>query len=179
MTPQRIFTTLPYVLILIAAAFFYHVAGQIDYSARPHELGPNVWPRAALALMIVICAAQIGRIMLTSQAAEKPQAKASVAADEGGEEDAPRSLPLLAAGVALTVAYGFLINIFGFPLTTFVYMVLFMYLGGYRAHVWLWSSSFVGVLFLTVLFQSFVYVSLPRGIPPFDAITDFLVRHLG
>jgi hypothetical protein len=173
---QRAFTALPYVLILAIAAWFFHIAGHIEYSMRPGQIGPDFWPRLALALMVVICVFQVGRVMLYGTPSDKP----SVEVDTGeSEEEAPRRPSLLIAGIVLTVAYGVFINVFGFPLITFVYMILFMYLGGYRGHVSLWLSSLIGVLGLTIVFQSVVYVSLPRGQPPFDAITDFLVRLFG
>ena len=72
------------------------------------------------------------------------------------------------AGGALTLAYGVFITILGFPLATFIYLVAFMYLGGYRAHATVWLSSPVGIVLIANLFLNVVYVSLPRG--------DFAVR---
>jgi hypothetical protein len=79
------------------------------------------------------------------------------------------------AGAGLTLAYGVFIPYLGFPLATFVFLVAFMYLGGYRSHLAIWASSAVGLLLLATIFLNVVYVSLPRGVPPFDRLTDMIV----
>jgi putative tricarboxylic transport membrane protein len=75
----------------------------------------------------------------------------------------------------LTLAFGASITILGFPVATFIYLVAFMYLGGYRVHGIIWLSSLVGTLIIANLFLNLVYVSLPRGIPPFDRVTDVII----
>jgi putative tricarboxylic transport membrane protein len=91
------------------------------------------------------------------------------------EDDAPRSNLLLGVGVVLTVAYGASVTILGFLISTFLFAVLFMYAGRYRAHAVIWLTSAAGVLALFLLFQKVVYVSLPRGVPPFDRVADLIL----
>ena len=55
---------------------------------------------------------------------------------------------------------------------TFLFLVAFMYLGRYRAHLVIWLASIIGTLFVAIIFLKVVYVSLPRGVPPFDRVTD-------
>jgi putative tricarboxylic transport membrane protein len=69
-----------------------------------------------------------------------------------------------------------LITTLGFPLATFLYLIAFMYLGGYRVHLVIWLAGFVGSVLLSLIFLRLVYVSLPRGAPPFDRVTDLLVN---
>jgi hypothetical protein len=64
------------------------------------------------------------------------------------------------------------VTILGFMISTFLFMVLFMYAGRYRAHLAVWLSSAVGTVLLTLLFQKVVYVSLPRGVEPFSHVAD-------
>jgi putative tricarboxylic transport membrane protein len=51
-----------------------------------------------------------------------------------------------------------------------------MYLGGYRAHLVIWLSSIIGTVLISLVFLKVVYVSLPRGLPPFSDLSDFLIR---
>ncbi len=176
MEPQRLRTAFPYALLLAAAAWFYHLATHIQYAARPGQIGPDFWPHLALGAMIAICAVEIGRI-LAFGGNDQAASNGAAAKDEDEEEgQAPRQPLRLVFGIAAVVAYGALITIFGFPLTTAAFMILFIYAGGYRQHLSIWLSSLIGVVILTVIFRSLVYVSLPRGEPPFDVITDVLAR---
>jgi putative tricarboxylic transport membrane protein len=171
---MRIRAALPYVVLLAAAAVFYGIAGNIQFQAQPGTLGPDFWPKAALALMGLVCLYEIARALLFGKAAETHGIADALEGDEE-EEEAPRRPVLLVAGGALTLAYGVFITILGFPLATFIYLVAFMYLGGYRAHATIWLSSLVGILVIANLFLNLVYVSLPRGIPPFDRVTDVII----
>jgi hypothetical protein len=47
-----------------------------------------------------------------------------------------------------------------------------MYVGGYRAHGAIWGTSAAVTIFCGILFLRIAYVSLPRGVPPFDKATD-------
>ena len=49
-----------------------------------------------------------------------------------------------------------------------------MYLGRYRNHVAIWLTSTVITFFIALVFVRLAYVSLPRGVPPFDRFTDFM-----
>jgi putative tricarboxylic transport membrane protein len=172
----RIRAALPYAVLLAAAAVFYGIAGSIQFQAQPGMLGPDFWPKAALALMGLVCLYEIVRALLFGKAAETHGIADVLEVDEAEEEEiAPRRPVLLVAGGALTLAFGASITILGFPLATFIYLVAFMYLGGYRAHGIIWVSSLVGTLIIANLFLNLVYVSLPRGIPPFDRVTDVII----
>jgi hypothetical protein len=162
---------LPYAVLLAVAAWFYNLAVGIQYDHRPDTLGPDFWPRVVLAAMMVICTAQVARLLLFGHASDR-----GLIAEMDDEEDAePRSNRLLALGMVLTIAYGASLQIVGFLLATFLFLVLFMYTGRYRGHPAIWLSSAAGIVVLTLMFQKVVYVSLPRGIPPFDRLTDLLL----
>jgi ABC-type sulfate transport system permease component len=47
-----------------------------------------------------------------------------------------------------------------------------MYVGRYRDHGAIWITSAAVTILCGVLFLRIAYVSLPRGIAPFDRITD-------
>jgi putative tricarboxylic transport membrane protein len=171
MSPHRVWAALPYAVLLAVAAWFYNLATNIQYAHRPDTLGPDFWPRIALAAMMVICTVQVARLLLFGRADDK----GFIELMEDEEDTAARSNLLLGLGMVLTIAYGASVTILGFLLATFLFLVLFMYLGRYRAHFVIWASSAAGIVLLTLLFQKVVYVSLPRGIPPFDQLTDLLL----
>jgi len=150
--------------------FFY--AGQIEYSGREGQLGPDFWPKLAIGIMATVCLAEIVRIAL-GRRGEALGISDVIVQDE--PENPEETFPgLLAGGVALVIAYGVAVTILGFILSTFLFLVAFMYLGGYRAHVAIWIASFAGTIILAIIFLKVVYVSLPRGIAPFDRATDLV-----
>jgi hypothetical protein len=86
---------------------------------------------------------------------------------------------MLAGGIVLVIVYAVVVDTLGFLLTTFLFVAAFMYLGRYRKHVAVWTTSAVVTLMAALIFMRFAYVSLPRGEPPFDAATDFIRVMLG
>jgi len=96
------------------------------------------------------------------------------------EEEPARTYPwLLVGGIALVLVYALVVDKLGFLLSTFFFLATFMYLGRYRNHVAIWMTS-LGITFAAALiFMRFAYVSLPRGAPPFDRVTDFIRMLVG
>ena len=170
---QRLWMAAPYTVLFVLAGWLYLIAGSIEFSRQGDNLGPDFWPRAVLMAMMAICAVQAARIFFFADT-DEPAAADEAAYDE--DEDAPRSHALLVSGLALTVAYGVLLPLLGFLTATALYLALFMYVGRYRAHPAIWISSVTGAVLLTLVFQKVVYVSLPRGVFPFDLVTDALLR---
>lgn len=170
-------STLPYVAGLILSAVLYHYAQQIEYSAHAGSLGPDFWPKATIGVMALVCVVEILRRLLGS----KQETQGIAETFEKEEEVAPpQTYPwLLASGIALVLAYAVVVTTLGFLLSTFIFLVAFMYLGRYRNHIAIWLTA-LGITFgAALLFMRIAYVSLPRGEPPFDAITDFVRVILG
>jgi putative tricarboxylic transport membrane protein len=171
---RRGWMALPYGILLAVSAWFYRLAGAIAYTHRGDNLGPDFWPRIALAAMMIICVIQGGRLLLFGRASDR----SSVIDLGDDDEEGPRSNLLLAAGLALIIAYCLAMPIIGFLISTFLFLALFMYAGRYRAPVPILLSSLGGALVTLLLFQKVVYVSLPRGVPPFDGLADLILKHL-
>lgn len=177
MDKSTIRLTLPYVVGLAVAALLFRYAQQIQYTPRPGALGPDFWPKIAIGLMAVVCLFEIVRGLLGLKT--ETQGIAEVLEQDGAEEEAPSYPWLLAGGIILVIVYALVVDILGFLLSTFFFLAIFMYLGRYRRHLAIWLTS-AGVTFAAaVLFMRIAYVSLPRGIPPFDAITEFTRKILG
>lgn len=162
---------LPYVVGLAIAVALYVYAGQFEYSPRPGQLGPDAWPRMVIALLGFSCLYEMGRRLLVTDKDATGVIDAFDRSDDG--EPPAASYPLLlVGGIVLIAIYAFIVPILGFILATFLFLAAFMYLGRYRRHGVIWAVSLLVTACCGVLFLRIAYVSLPRGIAPFDRITD-------
>lgn len=183
MRSVRLSRVILYVVILAACGGLYWLASRIGYTPRPGLIGPGFWPVAAISLIAAAALAEIVALALGGGAGDAVQAlgedfeqEAAAATQTSGE--AQRSPLLLAGGVALVVAYAVLMPVLGFILATCVLLILFMYLGGERNHLRVWGTSTLGMLIIAVLFWKIAYISVPRGEPPFDQVTQFVMTLL-
>ena len=166
----------PYFVGLAVAAILFVIARDIQYTPRPGILGPGVWPKMAIVLMAVVCLFEIVRRLAGGRI------EASGIADifeQDGDEESPSYPRTLAGGIALVSAFAVLVPVFGFLLATFLFLAAFMYVGRYRKHGAIWAISAIVTILIALLFVRFAYVSLPRGTPPFDQVTDFIRIILG
>jgi hypothetical protein len=132
----------------------------------------------ALGLMVLACLYHLVRITLGIASGARGLADGldQLSADEA---DDPRHPGLVAGGIALLVAFAFLVQVLGFLLACLLFLASFMYLGRYRNHVVIWSTSILITFLVALVFVRLAYVSLPRGYPPFDRFTDFVRIVLG
>lgn len=161
----------PYALGLAIAVALFIYAGTFLYSPRPGQLGPDVWPRLAILLMGASCVYEISRRLIAGN--QDATGFLEAFDREPDVEDKEPVYPrLLVGGIVLMGIYAVLVPMLGFIVGTFVFLAAFMYVGGYRAHGAIWGTSAAVTLFCGILFLRIAYVSLPRGIPPFDRVTD-------
>lgn len=180
MTSSRLIACIPYLIWLVVAAVLWVLTAQISYDARPGQIGPTFWPRVAIGLMAFSAIFEIGRQLFSSAPGrEIAGIGEALEGSEDDDDDAPRQPHLLLIGVGLTLAFAILVSTLGFVLSTFLYLVAFMYAGRYRNHVLIWTSSLIGTLLFALIFLKLVYVSLPRGTAPFDSVTQFVLNLLG
>jgi len=161
----------PYAVGLAIALALYFYAGTIVYSPRPGQLGPEIWPLLAILLLGASCAFEICRRLI----AGNQDATGFLEAfdrEPVADDKQPVYPHLLIGGIVLMAIYAVLVPVLGFILGTFLFLAAFMYVGGYRAHAAIWGASALVTIFCGVLFLRIAYVSLPRGIPPFDRATD-------
>ena len=161
----------PYAVGLAVAVTLYIYAGTIVYSPRPGQLGPEVWPRLAILLMGACCVFEISRRLIAGNQDATGFLEAFDRALEAGDKQ-PVYPRLLIGGIVLMAIYAVLVPVLGFILGTFLFLAAFMYVGGYRAHLSIWGASALVTVFCGILFLRIAYVSLPRGIPPFDRAND-------
>lgn len=176
----------PYALAGGAGLFLLQVATQFDFHRREGVLGPDFWPKLILALLVIVCAAEIARILF----AKNPDTDVgnvlediAQGADTGEADELPEPAArhpwLLLAGMAATLTYVALVATTGFFLTTAVYLAAFLVIGGYRQRQRIALLSIGGALLLMFIFMKLVYVSLPLGSGPFAELTFLLMRIMG
>jgi len=85
----------------------------------------------------------------------------------------------LAVGIALIVLYVLATPVVGFPLATVAFIVAFMGLCGTRSVAALGANALIGTVLLLYLFIKLVYLPLPKGEGPFEAVSLALYRALG
>jgi len=164
-------SVLPYASGLLIAVALYLYAGTIVYAPRPGELGPEAWPRLAILLLGGSCLFELSRRLIVGNRDATGFLEA-FDREPDTEDKQPIYPRLLVGGIVLMAIYAVLVPVLGFILGTFLFLAAFMYVGGYRAHRAIWGTSGVVTIFCGVLFLRVAYVSLPRGIPPFDRATD-------
>lgn len=176
-----------YSIVLAVAAALYMVAGQFDFAPHAGRLGPDVWPKAILVLMMLTCIFEIAKTLLRKQAGDEIEGLLELVKEDSIEThvaDMPEQAPavylhLLLAGIGLTIAYVYLIDKLGFFLDTLAFMMLFMLVGRYRKPVVVIATGLVGSLVFLFVFMKIVYVSLPIGKAPFSAVSLGLMQLMG
>jgi putative tricarboxylic transport membrane protein len=175
----RLYEAAPYAALLVGAAFLYHDAGTFSDLGRPGQLGPDFWPRAVLALLMLVCACEIVR-RLVFERVERDAAPAPHAAEHADATDAEARYPWrLAAGIGLTIAYVLALDWLGFFVATALYLALFMIAGRYARMRVIAITSLAGSLAFVFVFMKIVYVSLPLGSGPFRAFSTWILAMLG
>ncbi len=181
--PPRLRALLPYVVVLAVAVALFRDALHFGFTPRGDRPGPDVWPRAVLALLMLACGVRIVTLIRSPADEEKgvlDEVIAGAAPDEGGAAAPKRSYPLLlATGIALTIAYVALLSTLGFFVDTVLYIAALIRTGRYRRWPVIAATAVGGALGFMFVFMKIVYLSLPIGTAPFSAVSLMLMRWLG
>jgi putative tricarboxylic transport membrane protein len=156
-------------LILLAAVYFYVLAGGIDENPMPEQLGPAFWPRTLLILLMVSCG--IKAIEVLAAGAKEASAK------KGGVL-ANTDIWKLVLMIAAVLGVVFLMETIGFVLANFLFLLFFMIIAGYRRAGRLLLITGGGTIALLFLFVKIVYLPLPKGQFFFNDLTILLYRLL-
>jgi hypothetical protein len=153
-------------LIFLLAVYLYIVAGGIDANPMPGQLGPAFWPKALLILLMASCGIKAWEIYR--------------APSEGAAKKASSSVDTLKLVLMIVAVLGvvFLMDMIGFVLANFLFLLFFMRIAGYRRMGSLTLISVLGTIGLLYLFVKVVYLPLPKGQFFFDDLTIFLYRIL-
>jgi putative tricarboxylic transport membrane protein len=141
---------------------------RLESLARDGQLGPGFWPRAALLGLIAACLAKAGEEWRRSRAGGR----------RASAPPSPIARATLMGGIASIVGYVAVAPLLGFPLATALFVVVFMMLCGTRAPAAIAANAVLGTTALLYLFVKLVYLPLPKGDGPFEAVTLALYRAL-
>lgn len=169
-------------LIILAAAYLYHTTAAWDFPAPRGRLGPDVWPKAILVLLMATGAVAILRNIVSQRAADAGTLEAILRATRAApvEDDTTPGYPrLVLGGIVLFVLYTVALEYLGFVVITILFMAAFMYVGRWRNHLAIAATSILGGIGFFVVFRGVVYVSLPLGMGPFQDFSIALARLLG
>jgi len=179
----RLRALLPYLLVLAGAAVLAWKAMHLGYAPRGDRPGPDVWPRAILALLSVTCVVRIVSLLArptdTVAAGVLDQVIGDALPDTEREVPVQRFPLLLLTGIALTVAYVALLGTLGFFCDTVVYVAALIRTGRYRRWPVIVTVALVGALAFMFVFMKIVYLSLPIGVAPFATVSLALMQLLG
>ncbi|MFI4903750.1 MAG: tripartite tricarboxylate transporter TctB family protein [Burkholderiales bacterium] len=179
---QRLRAIAPYLVVLALSAYLFHLATRFQYTPRAGRLGPDLWPEAILTLMIIVCLGRIASILRDASRAYAGGGLLAQVTQEVHAADAPAEVPpprqplLLVLGVAFTIAYVALLGVLGFAIGTFLYLVAMMIVGRYRRYANVVVIAALGSLAFMFVFMKIVYLSLPIGVAPFDAVSLALMK---
>jgi len=157
--------------LFLVSVYLYLLATQFIYVVTPGQLGPDFWPKIILIFLM-----GLSLYDLVATFWEQP-----IAPQKEGEAALEKSYPgLLIIGCLLTIGYVYLVPYLGFFLTTFLYLIAFIYTGRYRKRIGvIISTSLLTALLVIIIFVKLVYVSLPPGTGVFAEVTFILYRLLG
>lgn len=172
---HRLRAALPYVVVLAVGIFLYVQADNFEFEQASGRIGPGAWPKIIIVMMVAT--ALWG--MISSVRRAGPEAVSEAEQDEALTQ-LPEIYPRLVwIAVAVTVAYLLLLPILGFFISTIVYTCVLMYLGHYREPLRVAMLSLAIALCFMFMFMRVVYVSLPTGVAPFDAVSYALMAAMG
>ena len=152
----------PLLGIALASALYPGTWG-LDPVARG-PLGPGFWPRLALIGLALGCLAKLVEEWRrgAGQTISRP----------------PISRAKLAAGIGAVVLYVLLAPWLGFAIVSALFIAGFMALCGTRSIAALAACAVLGTISLLYVFVKLVYLPLPKGDGPFEALTLALYRAL-
>lgn len=147
---------------------FIDVGSDTSLIVDENALGPLSWPRVMI-LGTIITSVIWGFVRVRSTYRTGSAEVTPVAID-----------PVrLAIGIIVIVGYGTVIVFIGFAIATFLFLLCWLWLGGFRKLVPLLSCSLVGTLALLYLFLKVAYLPLPRGTGWMETFTIALYQYLG
>jgi len=164
--------------VLVSAGLLLDTRG-LDQLVRGDQLGPGFWPRLVLAGLGLTCLVK-GIVEWRRPRAVDPGAPAMVDTRALEAERLPElSRRKLATAIALIILYVLATPAVGFAPATLTFIAAFMYLCGTRSLAVLAANTVVGTILLLYLFIKLVYLPLPKGEGPFEAVSLALYRALG
>jgi hypothetical protein len=165
---------LPSLIFVVSAALFV-VAGQIDAPGlQAGQLAPSFWPRAMLLGLMLGSLAKVVEMASHREGVGPEVARPEIEGD--GEET--QDLRIVGGAIGLVLGYVLLTDLIGFAFATFLFILAFIYLGGWRRKPSLLLLGNAGTVAVLYVFVKIVYLPLPKGQGIFEDLTIALYRLL-
>ena len=159
---------------LVAALILPSFMLDLERPFRGVGLGPTAWPGAILAL-IAVCAA----IWLVQELLAWRRGLAAPIVAEATPTGEVYSTTKAVVGLVTIMAYGGLLPIVGFPITTACFIALWCIFGGVRNPLAVVPLSLLGTVALLWIFMGLALMPLSRGQGVFDRISIAILQLLG
>ena len=159
----------PTLIALVALALLWE-SGEIPIPANFGGVSPALWPRMALLGILTGVGIRSFEVINRYRAAPRET-----------ENEAQQSFSPLRAGiiVAICIITVLLIDIAGFAIANFVFLLVFLRVVGVRSNTTSLLIAVAATIGMLYFFVKLVYVPLPRGAGAFEDITIALYRLLG
>jgi putative tricarboxylic transport membrane protein len=153
---------------VIASCLLLVATGGLDQGVPGGRLGPAFWPRLVLACLAGTCLVRLAGALRgrSTTATAGPDTTVEV-----GNAPGPISRARLGAAIALILLYVLAAPVTGFPLAMVGFVAGFMWVSGARSAVGIAATAVLGTVGLLYLFVKAVYLPLPKGDGPFEAVT--------
>lgn len=166
---------LPAMAFLIGALILVHfITNDPEQAAAMQRgiAGPTTWPRVMLYGVAFFAAGWLaqGALQVVRQRYEGQPAKPEVRVGRGGVR--------VWSGIVLILAYGALIPMIGFGFATFLYLILWLLLGGIFQSVKVMLVSMIGTTIFLYVFVKLALMPLDRGVGWIGDATVSLYRLL-
>lgn len=172
---QLLFRMAPDLVFLGVAVFVFLLARDIE-NPQPGQLSPGFWPQVLSAGIGIFSVVRLGDTLLMRK---RPVAQAASNEEDVSDVDEGEvRLSRTALAVALVVGYVFGTIFLGFFLSTALFLIAFIYLGGQRKW-YVIPLGILGSLAFVVAFLKVVYVSVPIGVGVFGQFSSIVYRLLG
>lgn len=158
------------ILIFLAAIYLYSLADRLEAFSPPGQLGPAFWPKVSLILLMAGCLTKVGELFKERNKKIVLEGKVSLLP--------PVNIPRLIIMVGLVIFSVIGMDLFGFLMANFLFLVSFMAITGVKKKSSLLLISLFGTILLLYLFVKIVYLPLPRGQGIFNDLTIYLYRLL-
>jgi putative tricarboxylic transport membrane protein len=198
----RLARVLPHGVMLVVACLLYWAATRIDADTGG-RIGPDVWPKAVIAFMALLCVYEIVKRLVVRTEFEAtgvvamaiPPASSDLidpppAPSQGrgnsppsplgeGRGEGQENYRMLFGGIAVIGGYVVAVPWIGFFTATALFLATFPWVGGLRRPAVSLALSLAGTLLLALVFLKVAYISLPLGEGPFRSLSLALLRLIG
>ncbi|MFZ7102758.1 MAG: tripartite tricarboxylate transporter TctB family protein [Peptococcaceae bacterium] len=168
------------VSLFFISLVLYYISTNFKYTKIPGRLGPDLWPKLILIIIIIFTAYDI--VLGIINLKKKTIGKNISASNENHQEkrrEGKNNHKFLILGLLATFVYILLLPIIGFIISTVIYLAGMMKIGNYKRRDVIICSSLIGTFCLIVVFLKIAYLSLPAGIGFFGNFTYLIYSLLG